>query len=88
AKALACIRNSECLSSEYLNNKSPLQWKCDKGYIWIANLNKIKDYNQWCPTCDQYYDAHTKLLWHCKNFHIWKAPPLTILRGSWCRYCA
>ncbi|CAI2199685.1 18889_t:CDS:1, partial [Funneliformis geosporum] len=37
---------------------------------------------------DQYYDAHTKLLWRCKNFHIWEAPPLTILRGSWCRYCA
>jgi len=94
-----------------LDNKSPLQWKYVKGHIWTANLNKIKDYNQWCPTCsgqnqtifdikilaqknngeclsDQYYDAHTKLLWRYKNFHIWEAPPLTILRGSWCRYCA
>ncbi|POG61695.1 hypothetical protein GLOIN_2v1786249 [Rhizophagus irregularis DAOM 181602=DAOM 197198] len=111
AKALARTRDGECLSSEYFDNKSPLQWKCVKGHIWTANLNKIKDYNQWCPTCDgrnptifdmkilaqknngeclsdQYYDAHTKLLWRCKNFHIWEAPPLTILRGSWCQYCA
>ncbi|CAG8766042.1 35370_t:CDS:2 [Gigaspora margarita] len=87
AKALARTRNGECLSSEYLNNKSPLQWKCVKEHIWTANLNKIKDYNQWCPTY-QYYNAHTKLLWRCKNFHIWEATQLTILRGSWCRYCA
>src|SRR6266542_2106780 len=111
AKTLAHTRNGECLSSEYLDNKSPLQWKCVKGHLWTANLNKVKDCNQWCPTCsgrnqtifdikilaqknngeclsDQYYDAHTKLLWRCENFHIWEAPPLTILRGSWCRYCA
>ncbi|RIB24291.1 hypothetical protein C2G38_2168937 [Gigaspora rosea] len=25
--------------------------KCNKGHIWIANLNKVKDCNNWCPTC-------------------------------------
>ncbi|RHZ61738.1 hypothetical protein Glove_346g120 [Diversispora epigaea] len=51
AKALARTRNGECISSDYINNKAPLQWKCDKGHTWTTNLNKIKDYYQWCPTC-------------------------------------
>ncbi|RGB21439.1 hypothetical protein C1646_678514 [Rhizophagus diaphanus] len=51
AKEIACSRNGECLSLDYIDNKTPLQWKCDKGHIWGANLNKVKDCNNWCPTC-------------------------------------
>jgi len=51
AKTLAFSRNGECLSSEYIVNKTPLQWKCNNGHIWSANLNKVKDRNDWCPYC-------------------------------------
>ncbi|GBB89271.1 hypothetical protein RclHR1_15970005 [Rhizophagus clarus] len=88
AKSLARTRNGDCLSSNYVNNKTPLQWKCENGHIWTTNLNKIKDYHQWCPTCERYYDAHTKLLWRCEKSHIWEAPPKTILRGGWCSLCS
>jgi hypothetical protein len=36
----------------------------------------------------QYITATTKISWICKNGHIWKASPSSILRGSWCPACA
>ncbi|CAJ0834771.1 2928_t:CDS:2 [Entrophospora sp. SA101] len=29
----------------------PLQWCCNKGHIWHANFNHIKNSNSWCPYC-------------------------------------
>ncbi|RHZ85399.1 hypothetical protein Glove_66g24 [Diversispora epigaea] len=51
AKEIAYNRNGKCLSIIYKDNKTPLQWKCNKGHIWIAHLNSIKDCNNWCPYC-------------------------------------
>ena len=35
-----------------------------------------------------YIDAHTKLLWECKNGHRWWGKPNTIQQGNWCRQCS
>ena len=35
----------------------------------------------------KYVDAFTKLLWKCKDGHIWKAPPNDI-RNHWCLVCS
>ncbi|CAG8841832.1 43832_t:CDS:2, partial [Gigaspora margarita] len=51
ANALALSKNGKCLSSDYIDNKTPLQWKCDKGHIFSTNLNRVKDHNYWCPIC-------------------------------------
>ncbi|CAG8836506.1 23482_t:CDS:1, partial [Racocetra persica] len=51
AKELAYSKNGECLSEEYINNRSPLLWHCDKEHEWIANLMKIKNHSSWCPGC-------------------------------------
>ncbi|KKL80946.1 hypothetical protein LCGC14_1999660 [marine sediment metagenome] len=35
-----------------------------------------------------YFNAHTKLKWQCKESHIWEATPHKIKnRGQWCPYC-
>ncbi|RHZ84417.1 hypothetical protein Glove_82g83 [Diversispora epigaea] len=51
AKELVHSKNGECLPEEYINNRSPLLWRCDKGHEWIANLMKIKNHGSWCPGC-------------------------------------
>ncbi|CAG8538737.1 17145_t:CDS:2 [Cetraspora pellucida] len=51
AQITAKKRNGKCLSTQYINAKSPLEWKCKKGYTWSASLNRIKDYGKWCPHC-------------------------------------
>ncbi|CAG8716689.1 12336_t:CDS:1 [Racocetra persica] len=51
AKELAHSKNGECLSEEYINNRSPLLWRCGKGHEWTANLISIKHKKTWCPGC-------------------------------------
>ncbi|CAG8807821.1 3923_t:CDS:1, partial [Gigaspora margarita] len=51
AKELACNKNGECLSEKYINNKSPLLWRCSEGHEWYARLSSIKNNNSWCLNC-------------------------------------
>lgn len=50
AKELAYKKNGECLSIEYKNSFSDLDWKCKDGHIWKAPLRRIIT-NHWCPEC-------------------------------------
>jgi len=34
-----------------------------------------------------YTNAHTSLLWECKNGHQWEAKPNKIQQGTWCKKC-
>jgi len=47
---IARRRNGMCLSKEYINARTHLKWKCEKGHIWEATPEKIKR-GQWCHTC-------------------------------------
>jgi hypothetical protein len=40
----------QCLSTEYVNVITKLRWQCDKGHIWEAVPNNIRN-GQWCPIC-------------------------------------
>jgi len=48
---LAISREGECLSTEYINNQTHMEWKCNEGHIWFAVFNSVKDCCSWCPTC-------------------------------------
>lgn len=48
---IAKNKNGICLSNSYINCKNKLKWQCDKGHIWAANLDNIKNGNTWCPYC-------------------------------------
>ncbi|CAG8537658.1 390_t:CDS:2, partial [Racocetra fulgida] len=43
-------KGGQYLSECYINNKSPLQWKCAKFHEWKSALCDIKK-GRWCPHC-------------------------------------
>ena len=51
-KRIALERNGECLSTEYIDIFTPLQWKCNLGHIWEAKPCHIKQ-GSWCHKCWQ-----------------------------------
>lgn len=40
----------ECLSSEYVNSKSHLRWRCCEGHEWTAKSDHVLK-GHWCPIC-------------------------------------
>lgn len=47
---IAKERKGELLSKRYVNAKSKLNWKCNKGHAWKASPDKVKR-GSWCPQC-------------------------------------
>lgn len=39
---LARAEGGECLSSEYINNRTKLRWQCVKGHEWMAGSSAIQ----------------------------------------------
>ncbi|MCG7346083.1 hypothetical protein MHZ92_18380 [Sporosarcina sp. ACRSL] len=52
AQLIAQQKQGKCLSTEYVNNKSELQWECSEGHIWTSNYSNIQQ-GSWCPQCRQ-----------------------------------
>lgn len=50
ARKLARTKGGECLSAEYVNNRTKLRWKCAEGHEWEAATSSIQQ-GQWCPRC-------------------------------------
>lgn len=48
---IAKERGGECLSTEYVNNKTPINWRCKEGHEWRASFGSIKNKNHWCAVC-------------------------------------
>lgn len=51
AHAIAEERGGHCLSVSYVNNQSPLTWRCGEGHEWEACLANVKQRGSWCPVC-------------------------------------
>ncbi|MDP2908464.1 MAG: hypothetical protein Q8N77_01530, partial [Nanoarchaeota archaeon] len=49
-KKLAKNRGGECLSTDYINSKTKLRWRCKKNHVWEAIPSSIKR-GLWCPVC-------------------------------------
>ncbi len=50
-KNIAKQKSGDCISNEYINNKTLLNWKCSQGHIWKNTLSGILNAKQWCPYC-------------------------------------
>jgi len=50
-QSLAQERGGECLSTEYINIKTKLKWRCEKGHEWEATPRVINYDGCWCPKC-------------------------------------
>jgi hypothetical protein len=48
--SLAEDRGGNCLSTEYVNNKIPLEWQCTKGHRWKARPDSVTN-GKWCLVC-------------------------------------
>jgi hypothetical protein len=51
-KALAAERGGACLSAEYVDSQTHLEWRCRDGHEWPAIPNAIRR-GGWCPICAQ-----------------------------------
>jgi hypothetical protein len=49
-KELAQKRGGECISTEYINSKTKLRWRCEHGHEWETTPDTIKR-GRWCPKC-------------------------------------
>ncbi|RHZ83679.1 hypothetical protein Glove_88g24 [Diversispora epigaea] len=69
----ACIiaknRGDECLSTQNINNMTPLCWRCNKLHTWHASLGShtwctsfyvIRNHNTWCPYCKNKCENQSK----------------------------
>ena len=41
----------QCLSTEYLNNRTKMQWRCQEGHGWLASPHSILIQGSWCAEC-------------------------------------
>ena len=53
-RAIAAIRNGECLSETYSGLATHLKWRCEVGHVWEATPNNVKNHHSWCPECRIY----------------------------------
>ena len=49
--ALAKKKGGKCLSSDYKNMKSKLEWECSAGHRWVATPSRVMHSGSWCPMC-------------------------------------
>ena len=50
-QALAAAKGGACLSTSYVNSRTPLAWACAKGHTWLAVPNNVLNYGSWCMSC-------------------------------------
>lgn len=49
-----------CLSTVYVNAKTPLRWRCEEGHEWEAIPNNVRHWS-WCPDCAMARRSRPKL---------------------------
>jgi hypothetical protein len=48
---IARQKGGKCLSSEYTDAKTPLEWECRQGHQWVIEPQRILYYDSWCQEC-------------------------------------
>lgn len=54
----------------------------------LQEMNKFADLKGGRCLSKKYINDRTKLIWSCRENHIWKATPGSIKSGTWCPACA
>ncbi|WP_322033146.1 hypothetical protein [Paraburkholderia sp. J76] len=49
-QAMAAKHGGKCLSAQYVNARTHLEWECAEGHRWLARPNNIKN-GTWCRIC-------------------------------------
>lgn len=45
----AASRGGSCVSEEYINNATPLRWRCSEGHEWLSPPREVP--RSWCSIC-------------------------------------
>lgn len=53
-------RGGACLSEEYINAKTPLEWICQNGHDWEAPSDDVLRKGTWCQECNLIYAREEK----------------------------
>jgi thiol-disulfide isomerase/thioredoxin len=53
--------DGKCLSENYINTKTPLEWKCVKGHIWKTPPFNILN-GLWCPECNKKDKRYSRMI--------------------------
>src|SRR5260370_31495456 len=48
-RRMAAERGGACLSTDYINMTTPLEWRCARNHVWTVSPKHIRD--RWCPVC-------------------------------------
>ncbi len=64
-QAIANDKGGVCLSTEYINGDTPMEWRCKQDHTWKTTSKNIMR-NLWCSTCAKSGSVNTK----CHNFYI------------------
>lgn len=56
AQKAAINKSGECISTEYVNSRTKMLWKCKDGHKWEAALKTIIR-GHWCKTCFDIYKS-------------------------------
>ncbi len=57
-QSIATARGGRCLSTQYVNNNTPLEWECAQGHRWFAIASNIRK-GSWCPACAVQQRSHS-----------------------------
>ena len=52
AKKVAEKKEGECLSTEYINARTPMMWRCINNHMWYATYDNVSRVS-WCPECNE-----------------------------------
>lgn len=59
---IACSRGGELLSTEYINNRSKLSFRCGKLHEFEMDADHLKNRKQWCKICSNKSNGRSKRL--------------------------
>lgn len=54
-QTLAILMGGRCLSKEYINDRTRLEWQCQRGHTWEATYHSIRQ-GGWCMSCARLED--------------------------------
>ena len=58
AQKLAQEKGGKCLSTEYVDSKTCMEWECHEEHTWVTSYNSIRQ-GSWCPECYREKQKHT-----------------------------
>lgn len=66
---IAKNHGGKCLSTNYINNTTPLKWECYKGHIWDTNPACVRR-GSWCPKCRREQSAKSRTKYTIEDMQV------------------